>query len=346
MRCLKPRTVGFKDDGKTIAWSQKHYSKEFSTFQLPCSKCLECRLEYARQWAVRCTHEAKMYENNSFITLTYSDENLKSPKLQYRDFQEFIAKLRDKIFRDKLNQMYPNDPQETQRIKFKQLTKDTRKQIHESIRIGYFVTGEYGEQRKRPHWHVLIFNWKPSDLTHKYTNDRGDRVSNSTTLDTLWGHGITEIGSVTFHSAGYCARYAAKKLVHGNDGHAYEPISKKSSKQAIGKKFLEKYWKDIFNYGHVILMTSDGEVKTTIPRYYEKWLAKHQPEAYIDYITNLKQQRMEKGEQKEQAQQKEYWQTMDQRAPLKTPLITKSERRSAILKQKFKQLQSYLKGDI
>ena len=33
-------------------------------------------LERSRQWAVRCMHEASLYDFNSFVTLTYNDENL------------------------------------------------------------------------------------------------------------------------------------------------------------------------------------------------------------------------------------------------------------------------------
>lgn len=310
MRCLSPRTVGFKSDGKTISWSPKSYSKEYSTFQLPCSKCIECRLEYARQWAVRCVHEASMHENNSFITLTYNDENLKSPWLDYRDFQLFAKKLR-----------------KTQ-----------------NGRIGYFVTGEYGDQKKRPHWHALIFNYRPRDLQPKYQNERGDHVSSSESLEKLWGQGITEVGQITFESAGYCARYAAKKLVHGNDqDHPYQPISKKSSRQAIGKAFLERHWPDVFNYGRVIL--PDGQ-ETQIPRYYEKWLLKNHPEVWWHYVTEVKQKKMNEGEAREQREQQRYWDQMDQRSWNKLPLITKLQRRKIIIEEKFKQLQKHLKGDI
>lgn len=309
MRCLNPRTVGFKDDGKTISWSPKSYNKQYATFKLPCSKCIECRLEYARQWAVRCVHEASMHENNSFITLTYNDEKLK-PKLDYRDFQLFAKKLRRSC----------ND------------------------KIGYFVTGEYGDITKRPHWHALLFNWRPKDLTYKYSNERGDRVYVSDHLTSLWGQGFAECGEVTFESAGYCARYAAKKLVHGKDqDHEYHPISKKSSKHAIGKKFLEKHWTDIFNHGEVIL---PGGVKSVIPRYYEKWLKQHQPQAWLDYVTKLKTERMTQAEEKQQREEDRYWEATGKRQWHKLPLISQRERRKIIIETKFKQLQSYLKGDI
>ena len=44
--------------------------------QVPCGQCIGCRLEYSRQWAMRCAHEASLYEDNCFITLTYNPDNL------------------------------------------------------------------------------------------------------------------------------------------------------------------------------------------------------------------------------------------------------------------------------
>lgn len=331
MRCLNPRTVGFLADGKTISWSSNKYSREYPSFKLPCSKCIECRLEYARQWAVRCVHEAKVHPENSFITLTYDNEHLEQQKLQYKHFQDFMKRLR--------------------------YACPERK-------IGFFSTGEYGDGEqaiknntpsialngdivyKRPHWHAITFNWQPKDLIYKYTNDRGDKLYSSETLDTLWGHGITEIGSVTFQSAGYCARYAAKKLVHGKDDeHEFHPISKKSSRHAIGKKFLELYWQDIFNYGKVIL--PDGK-ESAIPRYYEKWLHKNQPAAWEKYIQNIKQRRCENAALKSQTIQENYSKGQEARHQRNrhTPLITQSQHRKIIIDKKFKDLQSKLKGDI
>lgn len=256
MRCTSPRTVGFHSDGKTICWSPKQYSKEYATFQIPCGKCLECRLEYARQTAIRCVHEASMHPENSFITLTYNDENIGDNRLRYRDFQLFVKRLRRK---------YPTQ------------------------QIGVYVAGEYGDKKKRAHWHALIFNWRPQDLKPKYTNERGDQIFSSDILDNLWGLGLTEIGSVTFESAGYCARYATKKLAHGHDNtHDYEPISKRSSRHAIGKTWIEKYWPDVFRYGELHF---NGKI-VSIPRYYEKWLKKTHPAEWTNYVTIVKRQKI------------------------------------------------------
>lgn len=307
MRCTSPRTVGFKHDGKTIAWSQKNYSKEYATFQLPCGKCIECRLDYARQWAIRCVHEASMYPKNAFITLTYNEESLVSEKLVYEDFQKFMKRLRK----------VQDNP------------------------IGLFVTGEYGEHTKRPHWHAIIFNWEPSDGVYHYSNFRGDRVSTSETLTKLWGKGHAEYGTVTMQSAGYCARYAAKKLVHGRDDeHEYKPISKKSSKQAIGKKWLEKFHDDVFNYGKLVL--ADGTT-STIPRYYERWLKDHHPDKWLRYVTDVKQAKMLAAQEKTQEELDAYWANVYSRNVRASKPLMPNEIRKIIQKKQFEILQANLK---
>jgi hypothetical protein len=151
-----------------------------------------------------------MYEKNSFITLTYSEENLKSERLQYADFQKFLKTLRNLNFQKLLDEKFPTYTQKDQRKLWNNFNKDQRKILYEKIQISVFGVGEYGDKKKRPHWHALIFNWRPDDLYHKYNNHRGDKVYNSKTLEQLWPHGICELGSVTFESAGYCARYASK----------------------------------------------------------------------------------------------------------------------------------------
>lgn len=314
MRCLYPRTVGFRADGKTISWSFRLCSPEYAKFQLPCGKCIECRLEYARSWAVRCVHESMMHEKSSFITLTYSDEKLTSPKLVYRDWQLFMKKLR-----------------KTQRDP-----------------IGVFVTGEYGDKTKRPHWHAILFGYFPEDAIYYRRTELGDQIWKSDSLDKLWGFNDpiqrpNEVGAVTFKSAGYCARYAAKKLGHGRDGcHEFNPISKKSAKHAIGKKFLEKYWPDIFNHGECIL--ADG-TSASIPRYYEKWLKENHPEEWLCYIKNVKLKKISHAEvrsEKEHNTWLGYLYTRRERGVFSDP-ITKQETNIKLSADRLKRLNQFPK---
>ena len=48
----------------------------YSQIYIPCGGCIGCRIDRSRQWALRCVHEASLHSTNSFITLTYNDENL------------------------------------------------------------------------------------------------------------------------------------------------------------------------------------------------------------------------------------------------------------------------------
>jgi len=255
-----------------------------------------------------------MYPNNAFITLTYDDDHLKSDRLNYEDFQLFMKRLRKA----------QDEP------------------------IGFFCTGEYGDRNKRPHWHAIVFNWAPKDAVYKYSNDRGDKVYESQILTNLWGKGLCESGSVSFESAGYCARYAAKKLIHGADGdHEYEPISKKSNKHAIGKRWLEKFWPDVFSYGHIVLPNGST---CSIPRYYEKWFKEHHPEQWLGYVTKTKLHKMSLASAKSQQEKVDLWNTNERRShagrlrgEFRPFAPTPNQVRSLITKAKFQLLQERLK---
>lgn len=307
MACTSPRSVGFKSDGKTLAWSPKDYDRQYIPFQLPCGKCIDCRLAYAREWAIRCVHEAQMHEDNIFATLTYSDEHLKSPRLQYDDFQKFMKRLRKT----------QNDP------------------------IGMFVTGEYGEITKRPHWHAIIFNYRPSDQEIFRTTENDDRVFTSERLSALWGKGHVEFGSVTLESAGYCARYAAKKLVHGRDqDHDFHPISKKSSKHAIGKSWIERYWPQVVNLGFIYAKSD----KLPVPRYYQKWIEKHQPDAWRAYVVGSKDINRTRAGALALLEKERWEKNVHERRDLgKRFPLTRNEVKAQIKKSTFEQLQKHLK---
>lgn len=286
-----------------------------------------------------------MYENNAFITLTYSEENLKSNRLIYSDFQKFVKSLRHHIFDEHLKRIFPYAiTHEERRECAKTLTKEARKNINERLAISVFCAGEYGDKRKRPHWHALIFNWSPPDRQPKYKNGRGDQVYDSEILRRLWPHGISELGAVTFQSAGYCARYASKKLAHGLDGqHEFEPISRRSSKNAIGKKWIEKHWRDVFTHGYVIQEIDGQFVQGSIPRYYEKWFQKNHPDEWRRYVTEVKPRIVAAATAKEEKITLEEKKINLKRAGLKGIQIKRNETRKKILEKKFNELQKLTK---
>jgi alpha-galactosidase/6-phospho-beta-glucosidase family protein len=275
-------------------------------------------LNIAREKAVRSFHEAKCHEDNIFLTLTYDDEHLESSKLIYEHFQKFMKSLRERV---------------TRGIE----TKELRDEKY----IPYMVTGEYGEVNKRPHWHAILFNYRPEDAKYKYTTDLGENVYESEIIDSIWKKGNAEFGTVTMESAGYVARYAAKKLVHGRDeDHDYHPIHKTSCKRAIGRSWIEKYWKHTFQNGFIVL--PNGE-KCRIPRYYVDWLKEHRFNDYVKYVNGPQQEAINYAEKEKRKEEMEFISSVINKRPCTPYPITMNEMKLRILKSKFKELQKELK---
>lgn len=318
MRCIRPLKAGFDQEGN-IVYSIKKHDRSQVGLQFECRKCLPCRLNIAREKAVRAYHESKMHEDSIFLTLTYDDDHLESPRLVYKHFQDFIKRLRWEI---SVNDLYANCARKNG--------------------ISIMVTGEYGDKTKRPHWHALIFGYRPHDAKHHKTTELGHKVYGSEELTKLWGHGFIEFGEVTIESAGYVARYAAKKLTHGNDGdHDFHPIHKTSNKRAIGRLWIEKYYEQTFKLGYINLPNGS---KTKIPRYYIDWCKKHKPELYEYYVTHTLPQIVEQSQRKIRQEEIEYFKAISQSIDLHFPNpLPRAKVKETILKSKFKQLQERLK---
>lgn len=311
MQCISPWKAGYRSNGD-LTYTTRLASKELVGISFECRKCLPCRLNIAREKSVRAWHESQMHENSMFLTLTYSDTHLKSPKLHYEDFQLFMKKLR----------------------------KSTDEKIN------YLVTGEYGEINKRPHWHAIIFNYRPTDCERYYISERGDQLYKSSLIDKLWGKNDpterpNEIGEVTIDSAGYVARYASKKLIHGPDGtHDYDPIHKTSSRKAIGRTWIEKYHEHTFQNGYVYL--PNGQ-KSKIPRYYVDWAKQHKTDLWLHYISEVRPKIIADAQERARKEELEYISTQLNYTGNSPYPKSRSKVKETILQQKFKKLMEHLK---
>lgn len=201
---------------------------------LPCGKCVGCRLEYARQWSLRCSQEASLHDENCFVTLTYDDDHLpEGGTLVKADFQGFMKRLRAR---------------------------------YQGKEIRYFHSGEYGGVNGRPHYHALLFGHDFSDKSPWMR--RGEHQTwRSAELEALWPQGMSELGSVTPESAGYVARYALKKLVvDAQDyGGRLPEYSTMSRRPGIGRPWYEKFKSDAYPSDFLI---SEGS-RCRVPRYYD-----------------------------------------------------------------------------
>lgn len=286
MPCYFPlqATFSLRVDGKKNVKFSNENAKLFAAghslvgsnnLSLPCGRCIGCRLERSRQWAVRIMHESSLYDFNSYLTLTYDDDHLPSNlSLDKRDFQLFMMRLRqDHSINEKRDLLYFSDF---------------------STGIRYFHCGEYGEQNARPHYHACMFNIDFRDKKFYKFNDRGDRLFISDNLSKIWSKGHVVIGELSFESAAYVSRYCLKKVTGEAAADHYKgrlpEYCTMSRRPGIAARWYAKFSSDVYPQDIVI---SRG-VKCKPPRYYDKLLEQEDAECF----ELLKEQRIEQSEKR------------------------------------------------
>lgn len=253
MPCFSP-LVAWQTDAGAIVFAERGKIRRELT--LPCGQCIGCRLERSRQWAVRCMHEAQMHDSNCFLTLTYDDEHVPAHgDLVYRHFQLFMKRLRKRV----------------------------------GVPVRFFMCGEYGENTNRPHFHAVLFGFRPSDLVLFKRGGSGCDIYTSKLISEIWTDGFASVGELTFESAAYVARYVCKKVV-GKDADSHywrtDPLTGEcfpvtpefghmSLKPGIGSDWLDKFCSDVYPHDYVVINGKEAKP----PRYYDKRLMTLDPDA-------------------------------------------------------------------
>lgn len=246
--------------GKRRMVFKREHGIEDTYTQLPCGKCIGCRLDKSRSWAVRILHEASLWPENSFLTLTYNDANLPSGgSLNREDIQKFFKRLRKRL-------------------------------ANEQISIRYFQVGEYGDENQRPHHHVILFNYGFPDKT-LLRNNHGVPIYFSPLLEELWPFGFHTIGAVTFDSAAYCARYCLKKIGGPKAEEHYKgkapEFSTMSRRPGIGAEWIKKFMDDVYNHDRVVV---EHDWICRPPKYYDGLHEQLHPLRHEEHKVNRKQQ--------------------------------------------------------
>lgn len=201
---------------------------------IPCGKCTGCLADESLMWSVRCYHESSMYDFNSFLTLTYDDDNLPPDnKINKPDFQNFLKRLR-----------------------------------HE-FPVRYLGCGEYGETTGRPHYHFLIFG---QNFNHwKYKRSLGDNLYTHTKIEEIWGKGNIMIAEMNLQTIMYTCGYVHKKV---GDDNVFRLMSKGRRPPVgdggIGYRWLLNNWQDLLKTNSV---TIEGREFPIPPRYLD-WMDK------------------------------------------------------------------------
>jgi hypothetical protein len=96
MPCTSP-IRGYRAPGGQIKFSRAGAWVD-RPMTVRCGQCIDCKLKRTYDWALRCMHEASLYEQNCMITLTYNDESLpKDMGLDLYAHQLFFKRFRKKF---------------------------------------------------------------------------------------------------------------------------------------------------------------------------------------------------------------------------------------------------------
>ena len=194
---------------------------------VPCGKCAACLTNRRNDWAVRLKVEHQNANSAYFITLTYDE--------QHQPFNEILD-------------------YDTGEIRYvgtviKKHLQDWFKRIRKYSECRYYAVGEYGTTTHRPHYHVLLFNYNPTDLYR---------------LQSSWNNGFIQIGTISDSSIMYVCKYHVNRTSYP---HGADPsFALMSRRPGIGAQYVSKMFD--FHDGLQRAYYPDNEgVKRRLPRY-------------------------------------------------------------------------------
>lgn len=194
-QCLKYGLVSYTINGDFEVRGERLRFDE--RVELPCRKCLECTSSRAREWSIRCQLESEQFTDNYFVTLTYNDNNIKFNKVW--SFESDLPKYVPTLVKEDTFKFMKSLRQNFKRCK-----------NHDGIR--FFMCGEYGEKRYRPHYHYILFNLPLDDLEFIGNSKTGIPLYRSRFLERSWNKGFVTVQKFSIECARYVAQYCTKKL--------------------------------------------------------------------------------------------------------------------------------------
>ena len=165
-------------------------------FRYPCGGCVNCRINKAREWTGRLLMEQRNPQNapfQMFVTLTYDNGHLPADgHLQPDELNQFIRSTRSSCGQ-----------------------------------FRYFAVGEYGEEKGRPHYHLLVYPGKETDINN-FTKS--------------WTKGRTQNVPAGAGSLRYVAGYCVKGLSQEGKNRALKgapEFARMSKRPGLGFNYIE-----------------------------------------------------------------------------------------------------------
>lgn len=203
----------------------------------PCGRCEPCSFNRKRLWKHRIMLEAACHSVNSFVTLTYRDEELPRdegiPVLRKEHLQAWLKRLRSSV----------------------------------DFKFRFYGVGEYGDKSDRPHYHVILFGFptciRGRTLRRALSTEpvAAECCDICRIVSSTWNMGNVDLGTVTSDSAAYVADYTIKRMTRYDDirlnGRTPE-FCRMSLRPGIGANAVFDVASDLMKYG----LDEDDDVPT------------------------------------------------------------------------------------
>lgn len=234
---------------------------------VPCGRCNFCLDMRRKDWSFRLSRELRFADSGKFLTLTYDDGSLPLneesglPEVSVRHIQLFMKKFRnyEKSIRDVSREQGKRSAMVT--LGWSVLWTGW-------LPLRYYCTAEYGTKGYRPHYHLIVFNQSRESL---------DQVQS------IWGHGHVDIGTITPASVAYVCKYHVN-VFEELPGRS-SPFVVMSRKPGIGSGYLKNWaWhsaRQLRNYRSV----SPGIV-ARLPRFYRDRIFAPHELRYLELMRN------------------------------------------------------------
>lgn len=260
--------------GKQLKYEDLMYNPK--VMLIPCGQCIGCRIRQREDWTTRIELEARDYPKDQvwFITLTYDDDHVPGMIVKTGEIMRKVQ------YTWKPGEKRPDSVQILLYEDIQKFLKRLRKAYRGKLR--YFVAGEYGEQTARPHYHMILYGWEPTDLENLYKIQHNGYY-NSKWMAKLWGMGQIQIAQAVPETYRYVAGYVTKKMyeIDGKKANAYyelgqtKPFACMSLKPGLGDNYYQEHKAEIWRQGYI--QCTNGK-RAQIPRYYEKQMEAENPQ--------------------------------------------------------------------
>lgn len=221
------------------------FTKKDTRNAFPCGKCYTCKMRRIHGWAFRLQQQGLVSESALFITLTYDTTHVPITPNGFMSLNK-------------------NDLQ----LFWKRLRKRHHKRSGLShLKISYYVAGEYGGETHRPHYHAIVFNAHPDDISEAWKQTPPNRPDDE---PTPIGH--IHFGTLTIASIVYTLKYISKDSIipiHKRDDRTKEfsNMSKGLGASYMTPQMIKWHKSDMLNR---MYLPQEDNKKIAMPRYYKE----------------------------------------------------------------------------